>query len=195
MSPERCTSFAERAGWGLAAAALIALGAVWHLDRTRRWESPCWDESRLVVLRAAEPTEERPERASVAEAASDEKRAQAPVETWAVAVNPRCSLCRASLARGLAVRRHARAPVRLAVLVVDTRRRPSSATLATLAGDELRWDSTGAWRRRWGHRVYGEVLCFDRSGRFVRSLAPLGATLADRHALRIGKSLRRRGAS
>lgn len=195
MDSKRSTSLAERAGWGLAAVALLALGVVWHLDRTRTWEIPRWDDARLVVLRAAEPAEARSEDASGAEVTRREEGARIPVETWAVAVNPRCALCRGSLAHGLALRRAAHAPVRLAVLVVDTKRRPSEATVATLAADELRWDSTGTWRHRWGHRAYGELLCFDRSGRFVRTLAPLVDSLAARRTLRLAESLRRGGGS
>jgi len=193
MSSERRMSLAERAGWGLVAVALVALGTLWHFDRTRVWESPRWDDAGLVELRAAEPAVAGPERA--ADAASHDAGAPGPIETWAVAVNPRCELCRASLARGLDVRRVARSPVRLAALVVDTKRRPSSATVATLTADELRWDSTGAWRHRWGHRLYGELLCFDREGRFVRTIAPLTDSLAARRALRTAASLSREGGS
>ena len=190
MDSNRRMSLAERTGWALTAAALIALGMTWHLDRTRSWEIPRWDDSGTVVLRAAEPAPTLDEDAG-GSAAGGEDRSRAPVETWAVAVNPRCELCRGSLARGLALRRTARAPVRLAALVVDTKRRPSAAIVATLDADELRWDSTGTWRHRWGHRAYGELLCFDPSGRFVRTLAPLVDSLAARRALRLAQSLRR----
>ena len=78
---------------------------------------------------------------------------------------------------------------------MDTRRRPSAATVATLGADELRWDSTGTWRHRWGHRVYGETLCFDRAGNFVRALAPLTDSLATKRALRVAASLAREGGS
>jgi hypothetical protein len=184
-------SLAERTGWALTAAALIALGMTWHLDRTRTWEIPRWDDTGTVVLRAAEPAHTFSEDVGGPVVADGEDRSRAPVETWAVAVNPRCELCRASLARGLALRGAAGAPVRLAALVVDTKRRPSATIVATLDADELRWDSTGTWRHRWGHRAYGELLCFDPSGRFVRTLAPLVDSLAARRALRLAQSLRR----
>ena len=184
MRSRRRSSPAEWIGWGLAVGALFALAAVWHMDRTRVWELPRWDDAGLIVLRAAEPRDARAQGAGMA---------RSPVETWAVAVNPLCEHCRASLARGLALRRAARAPVRLAVLVVDTRRRPSAATVEALGADELRWDSTGTWRRRWGHRVYGELLCFDRAGSYLRTLAPLADSLAARRALRIAASLSRQG--
>jgi len=174
MNSDRRWNAAQRVGWALAGAALLALGALWRYDRMRVWESPRWDDARLAVLPGAEGE-------------------GAAIETWAVAVNPECPHCRASLARTLAVRALARAPVRVAALVVDTARRPAAATLAALAVDELRWDSTGTWRRRWGHRVYGELLCFDRSGRFLRTLAPLSDSIAERHALRVIESLREGG--
>ena len=43
-----------------------------------------------------------------------------------------------------------------------------------LPADETRWDSSQHWRRRWGHRVYGEVLCFEPDGRLRRTLPPFG---------------------
>jgi len=53
---KRTVSRAERmvtaAGLGLAAAAFLALGVVWHLDRTRRWEPPRWPEPDFVALRS-----------------------------------------------------------------------------------------------------------------------------------------------
>ena len=194
MGSERRMSFSGRVGWTLAAAVFLALGALWCFDRTRAWETPRWDDAGLIELRAA-GEDAAPEPAGGREAVSQEGVPRATIEIWAVAVNPHCELCRASLARGLALRRVAQAPVRLAALVVDTRRRPSPTTVAALAADEMRWDSTGAWRHRWGHRVYGELLCFDRAGGFVRTLAPLSDSLAARRALRIAASLARGGGS
>src|SRR6266850_1712467 len=86
MSSERGMSLAERAGWGLVAVALVALGTLWHFDRTRVWESPRWDDAGLVELRAAEPVDAGPQ--PTADAASHDAGASGPVETWAVAVNP-----------------------------------------------------------------------------------------------------------
>src|SRR5262249_20894442 len=98
MDSDRRTSFAGRVGWVLAAAAFIALGALWRLDRARVWESPRWDDAGLIVLRAADSQDARPEPAGGREPASEAPRT--PIETWAVAVNPLCPHCRASLARG-----------------------------------------------------------------------------------------------
>jgi hypothetical protein len=194
MNTERWTALAGRAGWALALIALAALCMLWHFDRTHAWESPRWDDRALVVLRSSEPADARPEPLGGREVAGGE-RGVPPLETWVVAVNPRCEMCRASLARALALQRAAGARVQCAALVVDTVQRPDAATVLSLGADELRWDSTGVWRHRWGHRVYGEILCFDRAGRFVRTLPPLADSLAARFALRVAAALERGGGS
>ena len=130
-------------GWAFAWAALAALGWLWHLDRTRVWQTPGLGAP-LVLVRTA--------------------TADSSAGTWLVAVNPDCANCLRALAR-LA----ARPPrgLRVGALIVDTPRRPGAATLAALRVAPLWWDARGDWRRRWGHRVYGEVLCFDSRGRYV----------------------------
>lgn len=194
MRSERRFSFAARAAWGtLVVLGVLALGALWRVDRTRVWESPRWDAGLIILSAAGAEAHDAP--VGSGEAAFEGAGPPAATETWAVAINPRCERCRASLARGLALRQAARAPVRLAALVVDTRLRPTPATVAALAADETRWDSTGAWRHRWGHRVYGELLCFDKAGAFIRTLAPLSDSLAARRALRFASSLARGGGS
>jgi hypothetical protein len=132
-------------GWALAGAALAALGWLWHLDRTRVWQTPGLGAP-LVLVRAA--------------------FADSSAGTWLVAVNPDCPHCLQALAR-LAAR--ARRGLRVGALIVDTPRRPGAAMLAALRAAPLWWDARGDWRRRWGHRVYGEVLCFDPGGRYVRT--------------------------
>jgi hypothetical protein len=144
-----------RAGWALAVLALGALGVLWHLDRTREWEAPRWDAALFEVLHEG-PAEE-------------------PSETWAVAVNPECRSCLVSLRAALAARDRQRAPLRVAALVVDTPARPGGDLVRALGADAVWWDRDGRWRKRWGHRVYGEVLCFDGSGTLLRVLGPLGA--------------------
>ncbi len=136
---------ARWAGWGLAATALAALGWLWHQDRTRVWQTPGLGAPLVLVS------------ASTADSSAG---------TWLVAVNPDCAGCRRTLARLTA-----RPPrgLRVGALVVDTPRRPAAATLAALGAAPLWWDARGEWRRRWGHRVYGEVLCFDAAGRYVRT--------------------------
>ena len=136
------------AGWlgvALAGAALAALGRFWHLDRTRVWQTPGLGAP-LVLVGAA--------------------TAVSSAGTWLVAVNPDCVNCLQALAR-LA----ARSPrgLRVGALIVDTPRRPDAATLAALRAAPVWWDARGDWRRRWGHRVYGEVLCFDPRGRYLRT--------------------------
>ena len=61
---------------------------------------------------------------------------------------------------------------RVGALVVDTPRRPGARALAALAAGPVWWDARDDWRRRWGHRVYGEVLCFDRHGRYLDTRPP-----------------------
>ncbi len=130
-------------GWALVGAGLVALGWLWHLDRTRVWEMPRLGPP-LVLLRAVSP----------ASAAT----------TWLVAVNPDCPHCLDVLAR-LAAR--PATGVRVGALIVDSPRRPSTSTLDALPGAPIWWDATNEWRRRWGHRVYGEVMRFDPRGRYL----------------------------
>ncbi len=47
-----------------------------------------------------------------------------------------------------------------------------AGTLAGLPGAAVWWDARGDWRRRWGHRVYGEVMSCDRAGRFLGTRPP-----------------------
>ena len=132
-------------GWALVATALAALGWLWHFDRARAWQTPGLGAP-LVLVRAA--------------------TADSSAGTWLVAVNPECAHCRQALARLLA---RPRCGLRVGALIVDTPRHPGAATLAALRAAPLWWDARGDWRRRWGHRVYGEVLCFDPGGRYVRT--------------------------
>jgi hypothetical protein len=131
------------AGWTLAGLAFVALGWLWRSDRARAWQTPGLGAP-LVLLRAA--------------------TADSSAGTWLVVVNPDCPHCLEALAR---LEARARRGLRVGVLVVDTPRRPSDARLAALRAAPLWWDERGDWRRRWGHRVYGEVLSFDPAGRFL----------------------------
>ena len=130
-------------GGALAGVALAALGWLWHLDRTRVWQTPGLGAPLALVCAAT---------------------ADSSAGTWLVAVNPDCPHCLQALAR-LAAR--PRRGLRVGALIVDTPRRPGAATLAALRAAPLWWDARGDWRRRWGHRIYGEVLCFDPRGRYV----------------------------
>ena len=130
-------------GLAFALAGLAALGGLWQLDRSRPRETPRLGEP-LVLLRACE---------------------FAPgARTWLVAVNPGCPHCRQVLAR-LASR--PLPGVRVGALIVDSRSRPSAGAIASLPGAPIWWDASNAWRRRWGHRVYGEVIRFDAAGRYA----------------------------
>lgn len=153
---ERAIQIWMRVGWGLAALALVAIGALWQLDRSRGWEAPRWDTSRYVAL-----------------AVSDPPTAEEAGETWVVAVHPGCPHCQVSLRQALLTRDRERSPLRIAALIVDTERRPPATLAADLGADECWWDAENRWRRRWGHRIYGEVLCFDARGTLLRQLAPL----------------------
>ncbi len=137
--------------WVPLAAALAALGWLRHADRARAREIPALGAPLVLVHGAA---------------------AGADAETWLVAVNPECAHCLTARAR-LAARAgpDAGAP-RVGVLLVDTPRRPGPARLAALGPGPVWWDERGAWRRRWGHRLYGEVLCFDRHGRYLATRPP-----------------------
>ncbi len=141
-----------RAGAVIFLAALVALGWLWHRDRTRAWEPPGLGAP-LVLLREAEAG---PDAGSAA-------------ETWLVAVNPECPHCLVALRRLADC--HV-SGVRVGALVVDTPARPGAPVLAALPGAPVWWDAGGAWRRRWGHRVYGELLCFDARGRYLRTRPP-----------------------
>jgi hypothetical protein len=149
-----------RAGWALAALALVALGVLWQLERSRHWEAPRWDAAAFEVL--------------LADSAADSAR-----ETWAVAFNPDCPHCRESLIATLALRAATTPPPRVAVLIVDTPARPDRVLAASLGADAVWWDVHQRWRRAWGHRVYGEVLCFDSAGAWLRTLpSPASGTSA-----------------
>ncbi len=136
------------AGWALVGAALAALGWLWHLDRTRVWQTPGLGAPLVLVCAAT---------------------ADSSAGTWLVAVNPDCPHCLQALAR-LAAR--PRTGLRVGALIVDTPRRPGASTIDALRAAPVWWDVRGDWRRRWGHRVYGEVLCFDPRGRYVRTRLP-----------------------
>jgi hypothetical protein len=137
----------------VALAAALSLGALWLADRTRRWEVPRWESGAFVPVRAGPIADRR------------------VPNLWVVPVNPRCPRCVATLQRlhGACERRGR--PVVLVVLIVDTPARPAAAALRGLPPVPVWWDRHGVWRRRWGHRLYGEVIQFDASGRFVRTAA------------------------
>jgi hypothetical protein len=146
----------------LAAGLLLALAVGWRLDRARRWEAPRLEGVGLVLL-------------------AGDRSHTVPGETWVVAVHPACPHCLHSLARLRAAHQSGMAGVRLEALIVDEPRRPPARLASELGVDQVWWDSTGAWRRRWGHRIYGEVLRFDVAGRYWRTDPPLSSAATARN--------------
>ncbi len=138
----------------LALLALTGLGVLWLIDRARPREAPRWNEAVFVPLHEAPGA---PEGWS---------------ERWAVALHPGCPHCRASLVALAEARDRSGAPVRVTALLVDASWPPPDSVLARLEADEIWWDVENRWRRRWGHRVYGETFCFDSTGALTRLLPP-----------------------
>jgi hypothetical protein len=132
----------------------VAIGALWLHDRSRLWEEPRWHSGRFELI--ARPA---------AGAAGDG-------ELWLVAVNPDCGHCAGSLANAAAVRDRRADDTGLHALIVDQPGRPARDVFRGHDVDVVWWDEHGVWRRRWGHRVYGEVLRFDASGRYLGTWPP-----------------------
>ena len=134
------------------AGALMVLGVVWRRDRARVWERPQFRSHEFVRLAGG--------------AALEDAR-----ELWLVAVNPKCPHCSQHLAHTLVARRQ-ETGVRVGILLVDTPKPPAAEAFAHVVVDGLWWDERETWRRRWGHRVYGETIVFDGGGRYLRTLPP-----------------------
>ena len=149
MSPPM--RFATHLLAGLFLAGTLALGWAWHRDRSRSWEEPRWTPEAFVPLRAGQ-------------------RRGGP-DTWMVSVNLRCSRCLATLRRIAAAQGADPGAPQVAALIVDTPARPAPEAVRRLPPVPVWWDRDGVWRRRWGHRLYGELIQFDAAGRFHRTLA------------------------
>lgn len=95
-------------------------------------------------------------------------------------VNPSCPHCTRQIRDFLAFGERMTARPTLALLVVDERRPPDPRAFERGA-DQIWWDSRDLWRGEWGHRVYGELLRFDRRGFLVEALSPaqIGASVPD----------------
>lgn len=135
---------------GLMLTFCAALGSWWWVDHNASYESPHWDASQFESI------------GPVATVAAVERR-----ETWVIAVNPDCHHCMAmlaSLADTLAV---AAAAPRLYALVIDAPVRPAGSAVTHRRLDGVFWDRDQVWRRRWGHRVYGELMRFDAAGEWI----------------------------
>jgi hypothetical protein len=137
---------------GAALLGALVLGGLWVRDRTHRWETPRWSESDFVRLRGG-PGDDR-----------------AAAGTWVIAVNPRCARCMNTLSLVHAAWTRNRWPEALIVLIVDTSRRPGAAVVGAFPPGQVWWDRAGIWRRRWGHRIYGELIQFDGGGRIIRTV-------------------------
>jgi hypothetical protein len=147
----RVANAINRAALVLALALLVAIAVLWWRDSSRLRETPRWDESGAVPLRAA---------------------AAGGRERWIVAVNPGCPECRDRLARlAGALARRGDGPA-LGVLLVDVPRRPDSLAGAEGLAAGVWWDSAATWRERWGRKAYGEVLVFSPGGALRRILPP-----------------------
>jgi hypothetical protein len=135
-------------GWllGVPLAGLVALASAWLLDRSRPWETACWRTDRFVLVGGHSDPAYRGEH-------------------WVVAVQPDCPHCMATTP--VIADSARRLGVRIAALLVDCRHAPDPARLRILHVDELWWDADQVWRRRWGHRVYGELLRFDATGALI----------------------------
>jgi hypothetical protein len=135
----------------LACAGTLALGWAWHRDRTRHWEEPTLSDGTFTRLEAGQRTD------------------SGGRATWMVPVNPRCPRCLFTLRRLRAEWVRRGCPERLIVLIVDARRNPGADLLRTIPDLPVWWDRDGVWRRRWGHRLYGELIEFDAAGRYLRT--------------------------
>lgn len=141
----------------LAVGALVAgtllVGGLWLRDRTHRWERPRWPCESFVPLRAGAGAEVRGR----------------PIRL--VAVNPRCPRCVAALRRLHTFGPPSARQGSLVALIVDTPVRPGRDALRALPPLPVWWDRDGVWRRRWGHRLYGELIEFEATGGFLRTRA------------------------
>jgi hypothetical protein len=135
---------------GVVVLATLALGLFWRADRTRHWDPPIWSDRSFVRLRGDPGDGE-------------------PVQ-WVMAVHLGCPHCMATLRATQAAWDERGWRPGLIVLLVDTPRGVSPAQLQSVPATRVWWDARGIWRRRWGHRIYGEILHFDRSGRHLRTL-------------------------
>jgi hypothetical protein len=140
--------------WIGLAAGSITLGALWVADRSHRWDRPRLDPATFEVLRG------RP-------AAGPGSR-----DIVLVPLNPGCPRCLRSWHRLLAACSPGPRCERYVALLVDVPRPPDLAALERLAAPRLWWDRNGVWRKRWGHRIYGERIRFDAAGRYRGTSPP-----------------------
>ena len=137
----------------LAIGALLAVtalvGVLWVHDRTHRWESPRWPSESFVPV-----------------GITSHPGAQGTA-VCLVAINPQCSRCLTTLWRLHSLWPSHSSGRSLVALIVDTPTRPGAAVLRRLPPVPVWWDRQDVWRRRWGHRLYGEVIEFNAAGRLA----------------------------
>jgi len=133
---------------------VLVLGGSWLADRAHPWEAPAWRPGWFVPLRAGS------------------RNGGAADSTWLVAVYPGCQRCVSAAWRRYAEWRLNTGTGALAALVVDTSEHPGADVLDALPPVPVWWDRKGVWRRRWGHRLYGEVIGFGPAGRYLGTIAP-----------------------
>ena len=133
---------------------IAALGLLWMRDRARPRSEPRWEPFRFVALHepAPVPRERQP--------------------TWVYVVNPQCPHCREALPDAERAVRASRERARFAILIVDTPEQPAESEVESYGAEEVWWDTGAVWRERWGHRLYGELLVFDRDGRLLETRSP-----------------------
>ncbi len=160
---------------GAALLLVVFLGCWWASDRARRWEPPRWSMDTFVPLRASP------------------RAAPAAPTLWVVAVNPRCPSCIGTLRRLHAVWARQDRPEELIALIVDSPARPEPGALRGIPPIPVWWDRENLWRVRWGHRLYGELLEFDASGRYLRSITADDAARTASREESTAPALERRG--
>ena len=141
--------------WVALAILFVFLGTVWVVDRERRYEPPRLVAERFEILRGP---------AGVPSGARG---------ILLVPVHPGCPHCLASWRRTMADCPGEPACEERVALLVDVAKPPAAAALARLGARAVWWDRGGVWRRRWGHRVYGERMRFDGSGIYLGTQPPL----------------------
>jgi hypothetical protein len=148
----RHVRFAAHLLAGLFLTGTLALGWAWHRDRSRQWEEPRWTPEAFVPLRGGQGA------------------VRGGRDTWMVTVNLHCPRCLATLRRIAAAQDGNPDTAQLAALIVDTPARPGPEAVRRLPPMPVWWDRDGLWKRRWGHRLYGELIQFDPGGRCLGTL-------------------------
>ncbi len=139
---------------GIMAGVFVLLGVLWAADRTRRWETPRIEPALFSVVQ-------------------DDRRTDAESRGLRlVPVNLQCPHCMRSLRALRASCGGRNGCADLVVLLVDLGMRPPVALVDSLRVARVWWDRRGVWRHRWGHRIYGEVVRFDASGRYLGTSPP-----------------------